>query len=108
MRDFVKVATKDEIPQGEGKVVEVDGERVALFNVEGEFYAIDNTCVHQGGPLGEGYLEEKVVTCPWHGWQYDVTSGVSPLNPAARVAAYSVRVDGDDVLVSVETGEETE
>ncbi len=108
MGDFVKVATKEEVPEGEGKVVEVNGEKVALFQMQGEFYAIDNTCVHHGGPLGEGILEGATVTCPWHGWQYDITTGVSPVNPAARVSTYPVRVEGDDVLVAVEAEEGSE
>ena len=98
---FVKVAKKADIPEGTGTTVSVDGTEIALFNVGGAFYAINNTCAHRGGPLGEGMLEGNVVTCPWHGWTYDVTAGKSTLNQA-QVPAYKVKVEGDDILVSLE------
>ena len=90
MGSLVKVAGVGDLSPGEGKVVHANGREVALFNVDGAFYAIGNTCVHRGGPLGEGILEGDVVTCNWHGWRYDVKSGVSPVNPAARVLSYRV------------------
>jgi nitrite reductase/ring-hydroxylating ferredoxin subunit len=101
MSDFIRVAATNEIPKGEGRVFEVGGKEVAVFNCNGTFYAIDNVCKHQGGPLGEGDLEGTVVTCPWHGWTYDVTSGISPDDDECHVAKYEVRVDGSDVLVAV-------
>jgi len=72
MAEFVKVAQVSDLQPGAGKVVMVKDRAIALFNVDGTFYAIDNICLHRGGPLGEGELEGCVVTCPWHGWQYDV------------------------------------
>jgi len=101
MANFVRVAIKSEIPAGQGKTIEVGGKQIALFNCKGNFYAIDNTCKHQGGPLGEGELDGTTVTCPWHGWTYDITSGVSPDDPECAVDKYEVRVEGDDVLVAV-------
>ena len=101
MTDFVKVAQTSDVTEGTGKVVEANGKTIAIFNVSGSFYAIDNTFLHQGGPLGEGQLNGNVVTCPWHGWQYDVTSGISPVNPAAQVAKFEVKVEGDDLMVAV-------
>ena len=80
---------------------EVEGKQVAVFNVGGQFHAMDGGCPHRGGPLGEGYLEDKVVTCPWHGWRFDVTTGVSPVNPAATVPCFPVKVEGTDLLVGV-------
>ena len=100
MAGFVKVCKTGDLAAGSGKTVNVNGKAVALFNVEGSFYAIDDTCVHRGGPLGEGELDGKIVACPWHGWRYDVTTGVNQLNPAVTVAKYDVKVEGDDVLVS--------
>lgn len=100
--EFVRVASKKEIPKGEGRMFEVNGRRVAVFNKGGKFHAIDNTCEHQGGPLAEGELEDCVVTCPWHGWTYDVTTGQSPDDPDTKVACFEVKVEGDDVLVAVE------
>jgi nitrite reductase/ring-hydroxylating ferredoxin subunit len=75
MAGFVKVAKTDEIVPGQGKIIEVGGKKIALFNVEGSFYAIDDTCTHRGGPLSEGVFDGKEITCPWHGATYDVTSG---------------------------------
>ncbi|MBI3292383.1 MAG: Rieske 2Fe-2S domain-containing protein [Elusimicrobia bacterium] len=101
MGKFVKVASTQEIEPGMGSTVTADGEEIALFNVNGTFHAVHNTCVHRGGPLGEGSLEGQVVTCPWHGWQYDVTTGVSTVNPSAKVKKFNVKVEGTDVLVEV-------
>ncbi len=98
---LTKVATKSEIPPGTGKVVEVGGKTVAVFNCDGAFYAIDNTCKHRGGPLGEGSVSGTTVTCPWHGWEYDVSSGSCQTDPSITVQAFSVKVEGDDVLVAV-------
>ncbi len=99
MGDFVKVARKDEIPAGNGKTVDVAGVPVAVFNVDGKFHATHDTCLHRQGPLGEGALEGNTVTCPLHGWEYDVTSGQCLTNPAARVQTFEVKVEGDDVFV---------
>ncbi len=98
---YLKVAQTTEIPDGEGRSYEVDGKAVAVFNVHGTFYALDNTCPHRGGPLGEGYLEEKVVTCPWHGWRFDVATGACSANPATQVLQYPLKVAGTDILVEV-------
>lgn len=100
MAEFVKVATLADLPPGTGKCVDVNGKQLALFNVDGTVYAIDNTCLHRGGPLGEGELEGSVVTCPWHGWQYDVRTGVNTMDESEHLATYEVRVEGNDVLVS--------
>lgn len=101
MGHLVRVAAVSEIPVGQGKTVEAEGKILAMFNCDGTFYAIDNTCKHEGGPLGEGELEGTVVICPWHGWSYDVTSGVSPDDPSCAVARYPVQVNGNDVLVEI-------
>ncbi len=98
---FVQAAKKSDIPEGGAITVELEGKAIALFNVTGKFYAIDNTCVHRGGPLAEGSIEGTEVTCPWHGWTYDVTSGQCTLNPQAKVASYAVKEEGENILVSV-------
>ncbi len=72
---FVNVAKIGDIPPGPGKMLDVRREKMALFNVEGSFYAIDDTCIHRGGPLSEGSLKGRQVTCPWHGAIYWVTTG---------------------------------
>ncbi len=101
MGKLVKVAAVSELLPGQGKAVKADDLEIALFNVGGSFHAIGNTCLHRGGPLGEGSLEGSVVTCPWHGWEYDVASGMSRANPAMRVPVYRTEVNGDDVLVEL-------
>ena len=97
---FIKVADANEIKPGEGRTVDANGAMIALFNLNGTFYAIDNTCPHRGGPLGEGKLDGNNVICPWHGWQFDVTTGKSPFMPVG-VRAFEVKVEGNDVLVNV-------
>jgi nitrite reductase (NADH) small subunit len=99
MASFFKVCKTTDILAGSGKTVDVNGKSVALFNVDGTFYAIDDTCAHRGGPLGEGELDGKIAVCPWHGWRWDVTTGVNQLNPAVTVAKYEVKVEGEDILV---------
>ena len=101
MGELVKVASLDELQPGTGIVAEVGDKTLAVFNLDGNCYAIDNTCVHRGGPLGEGDLEGDVVTCPWHGWEYNVKTGACVNNPSACVAKYSVVVEGDDVKVEI-------
>lgn len=95
----ITVAKVSDVPPGTAKVVLVAGRPVALFNVGGTFHAMDNACLHRGGPIGEGSLDGDVVTCPWHGWEYDVRTGVSVGNPAAKLRTYKVLVQGDDVKV---------
>jgi nitrite reductase (NADH) small subunit len=101
MAELAKVATLAELPPGCGKPVEVNGKAIALFNVGGKVYAIDNTCLHRGGPLGEGMLEGEVVTCPWHMWEYNVRTGEFVANPEIKVATYPVQVEGTDIKVAV-------
>lgn len=101
MSERVTVANTTKLTAGMGIVAEVNGKSLAVFNVEGTFYVIDNTCIHRGGPLGEGDLEGEVVTCPWHGWEYNVKTGVSVNNPSACVASYPVVVEGDEVKVDL-------
>jgi nitrite reductase (NADH) small subunit len=99
MGEFVRVTGTTDVKSGQGIVVEVNGKTLAVFNVDGAFHAIDNTCIHRGGPLGEGNLEGSVVTCPWHGWQYDVITGACVANPEAKVERFEVKVEGTDVKV---------
>ena len=96
---YVTVAQVDEIPPGTCRTVEADGIFFALCNVNGTFLAVDNTCPHAGGPLGEGSLEEDVLECPWHGWRFNVRTGKRPENPEISVACVEVRVQGENVQV---------
>lgn len=101
MKDPVRAVSANELKPGHGIVAEVNGKSLAIFNIDGTFHAIDNTCLHRGGPLGEGEVEGAVVTCPWHGWQYNVATGVCVNNPAAKVDVYQVILDGSDVKVLI-------
>ena len=100
--EFVAVAKASEVADQSGTCVEVGGKRIALFNRGGQFYAIDDDCTHQGGPLSEGMVEGTVVTCPWHGATYDISTG-NVLGPPAPtgVARYNVRVTGEAIEIEV-------
>ena len=99
---FLRTARKDEIPAGTIREFQVEGKAIALANVGGKFYAINNTCLHRGGPLAEGQMNGNVVTCPWHGWQYDVANGKLTMNPAVGVVCYPVEMRGDDIFVDTQ------
>ena len=101
MPDFVKVCSTADLPEGQCKAVEAGGKTIALFNVSGTVFALDNTCLHRGGPLGEGMLEGDVVTCPWHMWEYNVRTGEKVGTPSIKVATYPVQVEGNDIKVAV-------
>ena len=101
MPGFVKMATLDQLPIGGAIEVEHDGRIYALFNVGGVISAIDGICPHQGGPLADGAIQGTCVVCPWHGWEFDVRTGKTPLGPKIKQAVYDVKVEGEDILVSV-------
>ncbi|MDZ7361371.1 MAG: non-heme iron oxygenase ferredoxin subunit [candidate division KSB1 bacterium] len=102
MAQFIKVASTDEIAPGAAKQVEVNDKSIALFNLDGNYYAIDNTCTHRGGPLAEGFVEGEEVTCPWHGAQFNIKTGAVVGPPAVQnVARYNVRVQGNDIEVEI-------
>jgi nitrite reductase/ring-hydroxylating ferredoxin subunit len=96
-----KVAETKDIEPGAGLIVGAAGRTLALFNVDGSFYAIDNTCPHRGGPLGDGQLEDAIVTCPWHGHRYDVRTGANQRTAALNVACFPVTVEAGAVYVDV-------
>jgi nitrite reductase/ring-hydroxylating ferredoxin subunit len=100
MAQFVKVASAGELASGSAKQVEVNGKTIALFNLGGNYYALDNECTHRGGPLAEGYVKGESVTCPWHGAQFNIKTGAVESSPAAKgVAKYNVRVQGADIEI---------
>ena len=103
MAKRIKVARIADLEPGSGTTVDVEGQRIALFNVHGTYYAIDDTCPHRGGPLGEGELDGTMVTCPWHGATFDVQTGAVTGPPARNgVRSFPVRVEGEDVLVEID------
>ena len=95
------VAKLSELREGRGKVVSVGDKTIALFRRGDAVHAIDNTCPHVKGPLGEGDLTGTLVACPWHGWQFDVTTGVCERDAQISVACYSVAVSGDEVRLAL-------
>jgi nitrite reductase/ring-hydroxylating ferredoxin subunit len=98
---WYKLAEAADVPEGSGREFTVGGRIVALFHVAGQFHAIDGICAHQGGPLAKGQLTGHVVTCPWHGWQFQVTDGEHCLNPRICQTAFEVKVESGDVFVRV-------
>ena len=103
MSDFVKIATTGDVAPGEVKVYDVDGKRIALCNVDGTFYAIDDVCTHDGGPLDQGQLEGEQIECPRHGARFDVRTGRAVVLPAiVPVRTYPVEVVDGDVKVQVD------
>jgi nitrite reductase/ring-hydroxylating ferredoxin subunit len=101
MAEFVEVATLKKIAPGKSLVVNVAGKSVALFNVEGQIYAIDDSCMHQGASLGAGKVEGKIVTCRAHGLKYDVSTGFVSGSPGCGVASHAVQVVNGRIAVAV-------
>ncbi|MDE1853291.1 MAG: non-heme iron oxygenase ferredoxin subunit [Thaumarchaeota archaeon] len=102
MTSKMKVATVDEIAPGRMKGVVVEGKKVLIANLDGSFYATGSVCTHVGGPLDKGRLEGHVITCPWHGSQFDITSGKALRGPAVNPEpTYKVCVEGNDVILEV-------
>lgn len=98
---FVRAGKVSAVPPGTICSVDVAGETVALANIAGKLYALNNTCAHEGGPLGEGVLDGQAVICPWHAWEYDVATGKVVGNPAMGVETYPVEVRGEDIFIDV-------
>jgi nitrite reductase/ring-hydroxylating ferredoxin subunit len=96
---LVTVARADEIPPGSARVVRAGEVELALYNVDGDFHATQSQCLHLKGPLGDGELEGPVVTCPWHGWQYDVRTGENEFDRALQLQSFEVVVEDGDVKV---------
>lgn len=102
MGERVRVASLAEVPPGTGRQVQVSGRALAIYNLDGIIQAIDGTCTHRGGPLGDGKLVGNVVTCPWHGARFDVTTGAVLGPPAPQgVISHRVTVEGDSIFVEL-------
>jgi nitrite reductase/ring-hydroxylating ferredoxin subunit len=100
MSQGVKVATTADVPPGKIKKVVVNGKEVALYNVDGKFYATTTLCPHQGGPLDEGEIDGDQVICPWHGWMFKICDGSAVMNPRIKIKTYSVELVGNDIYIS--------
>lgn len=99
MPELVKVAETKDLQPGDSIVVTCGGERVALFNVDGKYFAISDMCPHAGGPLSEGYVSGTSVMCPWHGWTFDLCPNDTAPNDG--ICRYKVHVDGNDISLEV-------
>ena len=102
MAQFIRIASAGELPPvGEAKEFTVGERTICVANVNGTISAMDNVCLHVGGPLGQGVIENGKVVCPWHGWAYDPQTGAAGHNPAAKVAVYPLKVEDGDVLIEL-------
>jgi 3-phenylpropionate/trans-cinnamate dioxygenase ferredoxin component len=98
-----RVASTNELPPGSALAVEVAGRTIGLFNVDGVIYAIDNVCTHDNAPLSEGVVSDGCIVCPWHGAQFDLTTGQAMTPPAVEdVNTYEVVVSGEDICLQID------
>jgi len=99
---FVKLASQSELPaEGEAKEFAVGDKVICLANVNGVISAIDNVCLHRGGPLGQGTIEGDKLVCPWHGWQWDPKTGQATHNPAAKLSIYPLKIENGEVMIEL-------
>ncbi len=102
MPHFIKIAARSELPEeGEAKEFTVGDKVICVANIAGRYSALDNVCSHRGGPLGQGVVMGDKLICPWHGWQYDVSTGIPLENPKLPVQVYPMKIEGEDVLVEI-------
>jgi len=101
MSELVRVASVGDIEPGAFKVVEAGPAKIIVYNVDGAYYATTDTCIHQGGPLGDGLFNGQTVTCPWHAWQFDVCTGEAVFDPGVQLECHAVHVEGDEILVAI-------
>jgi len=101
MPETVTVATVADLPPGRQKIVEAQGKEIALFNVDGQIYALDNTCPHAGFPLGEGDMSGEHVICPGHSFHYNVKTGECLNDPNMQATCFEVRIEGDEIVIMV-------
>jgi nitrite reductase (NADH) small subunit/3-phenylpropionate/trans-cinnamate dioxygenase ferredoxin subunit len=101
--DFIPIAKLDDLRPGTCTSIETEKLVIALFNLDGQIYALENTCPHAGGPLGEGTIEGEHIACPWHGWKFHIPTGVCQKNPtpSLNVATYNVRVVDGIIQISL-------
>lgn len=101
MPESIRVCRLDEIPEGGGEEFAVGDQVIAIFRTDEGLYAIDGLCPHAGGPIGKGTLRQRIVTCPWHGWQFDVATGQSCLSKSVQTKTFPVHVEQDEVFVTL-------
>ncbi|WP_437185012.1 Rieske (2Fe-2S) protein [Planctomicrobium sp. SH668] len=96
-----RLISRDELPSESGKEFVIGDRIIALFHSDGEIYAMDGICPHAGGPLGEGAVQQGIVTCPWHGWQFEIKSGQSCLTSQIRQKCFPVNVEDGVIFVEL-------
>jgi nitrite reductase (NADH) small subunit len=102
MAEYVRIGSKNELPPaGEAREFNVGEKVICVANVNGTISALDNVCLHRGGPLGQGVVEGDKIVCPWHGWQYHAVTGEVSHSPSSKVQVYPIKVEGDDVLIEI-------
>ena len=102
MANFVKLATESDLPAtNQAKEFRCGDKEVCVANVDGAYSAIDNICLHRGGPLGQGAVEKGKVVCPWHGWEWDPKTGQATHNASAKLSVYPIKIENGDVLVEI-------
>jgi nitrite reductase (NADH) small subunit len=98
--NFTKLTNQSELPPiDEAKEFPCGNKTICVANINGEFSALDNVCLHRGGPLGQGMIEGSKVVCPWHGWEWDVKTGQAVQDPSMKVAVYPLKIENGDVMV---------
>ena len=102
MSEFISVADVASLPPGHRRTVHVRGREFAVFNVAGEFFAIDNTCPHKGGPLGAGLVKDTRVFCPMHGWEFEIKTGACVTRADRPVKSYPTQVRDGQVQICIE------
>lgn len=107
MSVFQTVCRVGDIAEGEGRAFKVGPKLVAVFRAGGQYFAIDDVCPHMGASLSGGYLEDGIVTCPWHAWRFRLADGAWADNPRIKIGCYAVRVEGDEIQVQVPEPEPT-
>jgi nitrite reductase (NADH) small subunit len=99
---FIKLAVQSDLPPiNEAKELPCADKTICIANVNGEYSAIDNVCLHRGGPLGQGMIENGKVVCPWHGWAWDVKTGAAEQDARMKVAVYPLKIENGDALIKV-------
>lgn len=102
MTESFRVLAAADLPEGQAKVVEVDGRSIVVYNAGGTIHALDSACAHRGGPLAEGRFDRDSVVCPWHGFRFGLRDGVCRTNPGLRVRCYPARIEGSEIVLEIE------
>jgi NAD(P)H-dependent nitrite reductase small subunit len=101
LKEFRKVASTDQIPHDEGLVVIVEDREIAIFQCNGKYFAIENSCPHRGGPIADGELEGEIISCPWHAWPFDLATGKCTINNSAQLETYKLKIEEGEILIEL-------